>query len=1230
MENGLPMYYDSQTVAKRSKKILRISNSVKLKLFIILLMIQIFVEQTFATNRGSCEGEKNDCLHGICRSGECVCDRGWKGASCHFCGGRDVLTSPSGIISDGVGNYSLDTQCAWLIDSGEKNATVHLKLVNFETQCSRDHLYIFDGDSIFSPLVAAFSGHYRIGESPLHQQEVVTHSGSAFLFFFSDSLYNMSGFTLFYRINGCPLNCSEHGVCVDNQCTCWAGWAGKDCSYPVCPGNCNNGTCDRENHHCVCDSEFRGPDCSMSTSVGGWEVVTGEGIIVPRALHQSLMYDDVLWVFGGESFNQEVFLNVAKFNFSSKSWENFDYVGTESTRCLHGHSVITYKEHIYLFGGKEKNGVVVKIFWSFDFKNWSWKEVLDYNAEKDCLTDLCSPVAVVGHTANMVGDRMIVIFGYNPVFGYLNIVQEYSFLWNSWKTVQTNGAIVKGGYGHTSVYDEATQFIYVHGGYHSQGEWGEVVDVLYAYHPFHQSWTILSPSGSYRYLHGAAVLQGMLLIYGGSTHNDSVFDAGDKCYSADFLAYDIGCDTWHVLKSQAAFVPDPERFGHTAVTYDGSMYVFGGFNGQLLSSLLKFTPGSCEIHESSEDCEMSLPGRKCWWNFNKKTCEPVFHTLTHKSSHLSCQRRNINFTSLCEKLTSCPSCLANTYDCVWCGSLCSYKRCSKSQKKTISLEACEDTERSNCDKLHVCHACHTEYHCGWEAKRRSCTFVREISNKTEKAFMSNDLRVTCEPPCSNRSTCEYCIEGNCVWCGNQKQCLEKNALTAMFPTAQCMEVVANIQKCVGLECKDIQHVGNCQENPRCGWCDDGSGTGRGACKEGGYTGPVTWNGLSYSVNTSICSEERWFFTSIPECQCNGHSTCINGTVVCKQPCQHLTEGKHCERCIDGYYGNPVNGGNCTQCFCNGHGEMCHHRTGNCYCTTKGIIGHNCSSCDEIKHYLGNPEDGGTCFYNLDIGFKYTFDMTKSEDKFYNRINLLNVPKETDIDVEFSITCSGPALVNVSVASALLPEQPLLVFHECNKTKLHFAHKQHYFGAKNTTFFVYVFNFKTPIIIEISFSQHKSLDLLQFFITFSSCFLTLLVIAAVLWKVKQKYDLYRRRQQLFVEMEQMASRPFAGVLLSVDNFDMSEISENADSSYPAPVALEPCLGGKAAVLSLIVKLPTNNKNYTPQGQCGIAIASALVSLGNLKKTTTAVTTTPVIKEEGKVELWKTHNQSGTYI
>ena len=48
--------------------------------------------------------------------------------------------------------------------------------------------------------------------------------------------------------------------------------------------------------------------------------------------------------------------------------------------------------------------------------------------------------------------------------------------------------------------------------------------------------------------------------------------------------------------------------------------------------------------------------------------------------------------------------------------------------------------------------------------------------------------------------------------------------------------------------------------------------------------------------------------------------------------------------------------------------------------------------------------------------------------------------------------------------------------------------------------------------------------------------------------------------------------------------------------PSPIALEPCVSNRAAVLSLIVRMPTGGKSYAPNGYTGIAIASSLVTLG----------------------------------
>lgn len=76
--------------------------------------------------------------------------------------------------------------------------------------------------------------------------EVVAQSGSVLLHFFSDDAYNMSGFNISYKINGCPtmdtsLSCSGHGLCDDENgiCRCEPGYTGIGCQIPRCPNNCN-------------------------------------------------------------------------------------------------------------------------------------------------------------------------------------------------------------------------------------------------------------------------------------------------------------------------------------------------------------------------------------------------------------------------------------------------------------------------------------------------------------------------------------------------------------------------------------------------------------------------------------------------------------------------------------------------------------------------------------------------------------------------------------------------------------------------------------------------------------------------------------------------------------------------------------------------------------------------------------------------------------------------------
>ncbi|KAG7168510.1 Attractin-like [Homarus americanus] len=534
-----------------------------------------------------------------------------------------------------------------------------------------------------------------------------------------------------------------------------------------------------------------------------------------------------------------------------------------------------------------------------------------------------------------------------------------------------------------------------------------------------------------------------------------------------------------------------------------------------------------------------------------------------------------------------------------------------------------------------------------------------------------------------------------MWCFNQQRCVNNNSYLVSFP--------------YGLSrCSIHQTCKKCQADVACGWCDDGSGTGIGMCMEGGQRGPI--NPVTGIMQKNKCPKLNWFFTECPLCNCNGHSKCENGS-QCILPCANNTAGSHCQYCIEKFFGKPINGGLCQPCMCNEHGDTCNRETGRCNCNTKGVTGDHCERCDTQNNYVDD----------LQIDYQFTFNLSKIEDRHIRQINFFNVPTKSDVDTDFDIYCSKATKIKISSKTTRSHESWIIRNYTGTRIKRRFSASDYTFGSadNNTTFHVYVYNFTPPIEIVVSFSQHPKLDLIQFFSIFSLCFLVLLTLAAILWKIKQKYDIYTRRQRLLVEMEAMASRPFRPILLELyprgadaevldtndstpttttttsittsttntvtsnccvtgtngampnatstaipclssnvitkaSNKDNSKFCNNSANKVipnstspdslssdlldslntlkikkkvnPSPIALEPCCGNRAAVLSLLVQLPTGGEPYTPIGHPGgLAIASTLVTLGNPRK----CSNDPITLAKGDVNKNKTSRGKQPY-
>ncbi|XP_069033643.1 laminin subunit alpha-1 [Embiotoca jacksoni] len=117
----------------------------------------------------------------------------------------------------------------------------------------------------------------------------------------------------------------------------------------------------------------------------------------------------------------------------------------------------------------------------------------------------------------------------------------------------------------------------------------------------------------------------------------------------------------------------------------------------------------------------------------------------------------------------------------------------------------------------------------------------------------------------------------------------------------------------------------------------------------GYYGKV-----SGSVgDCSLCACPLRDNSFSPSCVSEGAS----GDFRCTS-CQTGYEGRYCERCSVGYYGNPsLPDGVCSRCSCSGWGsvqQVCDALTGQCECKP-GVKGQDCDQCDK-RHVL----QGGQC------------------------------------------------------------------------------------------------------------------------------------------------------------------------------------------------------------------------------------------------------------------------------
>jgi len=251
-----------------------------------------------------------------------------------------------------------------------------------------------------------------------------------------------------------------------------------------------------------------------------------------------------------------------------------EFVGTRRSK----HTVVAYKDAIYVFGGDNGKSMLNDLL-RFDCKDKSWGRAF---------TTGYPPAPRYHHSAVVHEGSMFVFGGYtgdihsNSNLTNKNDLYEYKFATGQWVEWRFEGRVPVARAAHGAcVYDSK---LWIFAGYDGNSRLNDMWTVSLTPRSLH--WEEVAQEG-----HGdspptccnfpVAVARDSMFVFSGqsgakTTNNLFQFHFRDRRWTR--------ISTEHILRGTSA--PPERRYGHTMVTHDRHLYVFGGAAGQSMPNEL--------------------------------------------------------------------------------------------------------------------------------------------------------------------------------------------------------------------------------------------------------------------------------------------------------------------------------------------------------------------------------------------------------------------------------------------------------------------------------------------------------------------------------------------------------------------------------------------------------------------------------------------------------------------
>jgi N-acetylneuraminic acid mutarotase len=272
----------------------------------------------------------------------------------------------------------------------------------------------------------------------------------------------------------------------------------------------------------------------------------------PRSGHSAVIYNHAMYIFGG--LGEYRYNDLFRFDFSSCTWTEIKPVDEStipSKRCKH--SACVYQNMMYIFGGWDSSGKLNDMH-RYVFERNTWELVPCTNP----------PAARSAHSVAIYQSSMYLFGGIGD--NKYNDMYRFSFKKNQWSMInQRNAPPRRSSYGGAHIYNDRMYIVCGLG----CGKFNDCHMFDFA----SDTWTELKYSNdsratpSKRGRHTCVLVDDILYMFGGyvGIHR-----------SNELFLLNLRTNQWQQIASTKNF--PAAREGHSAVFYNESMWLFGGWH----------------------------------------------------------------------------------------------------------------------------------------------------------------------------------------------------------------------------------------------------------------------------------------------------------------------------------------------------------------------------------------------------------------------------------------------------------------------------------------------------------------------------------------------------------------------------------------------------------------------------------------------------------------------------